>query len=81
MVNTIDYLRYDSRWGGIVKMASSHAIAIVSHAPMVQVWGLASVYLELSFLVNNRHDVASFGALWRIVKTPESTGLNGVSNA
>ena len=62
-------------------MASSHAIAIVSHAPMVQVLGLASVYLELSFLVNNRHDTAPFVAFWRIKKTPQSSGLNGVSHA
>jgi hypothetical protein len=75
MVNTIDYLRYASRWGGVVKMASLHAIAIVSHALKVQVWGLASVYLELSFLVNICHDRASYGALWRIKKTPESTGF------
>ena len=71
MVNTIDYLRYDSGWGGIVKMASLHAIGIVSHALKVQVWRLANVDLELSFLVNICHARASFGALWRIVKAPE----------
>lgn len=71
MVNTIDYLRYNSRWGGVVKMASLHAIGIVSHAPKVLVWGLANVDLELSFFVNSCHDKASFGALWRIKKTPE----------